>query len=247
MFFLLCEVLGCPLLLKEHALGLTERRAAWVVKCARETAAAKVVHVRAFEEALGSIVFATSALELLRPLLAPLYAFATSGPRDSVRPVPVFVSFFLRFLARAVERERHSKCAATLVQKERAPRVDAQASDERTGVGVWEGQDGRPDPSCSHWFSEEIRQEDFPWVFKRDGKAARVIATLEALATLLAIRAFFPNAQEAERTKLVVIPSFADNRRNGALLNKLMSSKYPLSTLLVEFGSSCGIQVCVQT
>ena len=112
VFFLLCEVLGCPLswnktngetvtnwvgfelLLTEHALGLTERRAAWVVKWARETPAAKVVHVRAFEEALGRIV--TGALELLRPFLAPLHAFATSGPRDSVKPVSACVTFFLR-------------------------------------------------------------------------------------------------------------------------------------------------------
>ena len=93
-----------------------------------------------------------------------------------MRPVPAYVAFFLRFLAGAVERERHSRCAATLVQEERAPRVDAQASDERTGVGGWlpaEGPDGSPEPACSYWFSEEIRQEDFPWVFKRDGKAAR--------------------------------------------------------------------------
>ena len=256
VFFLLCEVLGCPLswnktnggtvtnwvgfelLLREHALGLTERRAAWVVKWARETAAAKVIHLRAFEEALGRIVFATGALELLRPFLAPLYAFSTSAPRDSVRPVPAYVAFFLRFLAGAVERERHSKCAATLVQEERAPRVDAQASDDRTGVGGWlpaEGVDGRPDPSCSLWFSEEIKEEEFPWVFRREGKASRVIATLEALAMLLAVRAFFPNTQAAERTKLVVIPSYTDNRGNGALLNKLMSSKYPLSALLMEF------------
>ena len=200
VFFLLCEVLGCPLswnktnggtvtnwvgfelLLSEHALGLTERRAARVVKWAGETTAAKVVHVHAFEEALGRTVFATSALGLLRPFLAPLYAFATSGPRDSVRPVPPYVTFFLRFFASAVERERHIQCAATLLQEERAPRVDAQASDERTGVGGWlpaEGRDSRPDPSCSYWFSEEIRQEDFPWVFKRDGKAARVTATLD--------------------------------------------------------------------
>ena len=53
---------------------------------------------------------------------------------------------------------------------------------------------------------------------------------------LLAVRAFFPHAQRAERTKLVVIPTYTDNRGNGSLLNKLMSSKYPLSALLMEFG-----------
>ena len=164
---------GFELLLKEHALGLTERRAAWVVEWARETAAARVIHVRAYEEALGRIVFATSALELVRPFLPPLYAFATSCPRESVRPVPAYVAFFLRFLAGAVERERQSQCAAILFQEERAPRVDAQASDERAGVGGWlpaVGPSGRPDPGHSYWFSEEITPEAFPWVFKREGR-----------------------------------------------------------------------------
>ena len=72
----------------------------------------------------------------------------------------------------------------------------------------------------------EIKAKDFPWVFKRDGKAARVIATLEALAMLLTVRAFFPNAQGPTQI----------TGGNGALLNKLMSSKYPLSALLMEFG-----------
>ena len=67
----------------------------------------------------------------------------------------------------------------------RAPRVDAQASDERAGVGGWlpaVGADGRPDPGHSYWFSEEVTPEAFPWVFKKEGKAARVIAALEVLA-----------------------------------------------------------------
>ena len=71
---------------------------------------------------------------------------------------------------------------------------------------------------------------------RKKGKASRVIATLEALATLLAVRAFFPLADPARRTRLLVVPSYTDNRGNGALLNKLMSSKFPLSALLMEFG-----------
>ena len=117
--------------------------------------------------------------------------------------------------------------------------MDAQASDGRAGVGGWllaEGPDGRPDPGHSSWLSEEIKPEVFPWVFKREGKAARVIATLEALAMLLAVRAFFPKGQADRRRKFAVIPSYTDNRGNGSLLNKLMSSKYPLSALLMEFG-----------
>ena len=61
-------------------------------------------------------------------------------------------------------------------------------------------------------FLVRIRPEDFPWVFKRDGKGARVIATLEALAMMLAVRAFFPDALGTQKTKFAVIPSYTDNR-----------------------------------
>ena len=118
-----------------------------------------------------------------------------------------------------------------------APRVDAQASDDRTGVGGWLpvlGPDGRPDPQSSPWFSEEITEHEFPWVFAKDGKSSRVIATLEALA-LLALRAFYPSLPSGARTKIVLVPSVTDNRGNGSLLNKLMTSRYPLSALLMEF------------
>ena len=184
------------------------------------------------------MVFATCALDLLRTFLPPLYAFATSGPRDSVRPVPAYVSFFLRITARSVEQERHTQYGAAVVREEGGPRVDAQASDDRTSVGGWlpaAGPDGRPDPAYSYWFSEEVTEQDFPWVSRKDGKAASVIATLEALAMLLAVRALFPGAQGNKRTTLTVVTSYTDNRCNGSLLNKLMSSKYPLSALLMEF------------
>ena len=65
---------GFEPLLREHAVGLTERRATWVVKWAREATPAGVVHMRAFEVALGRVVCATSALELLRLFFSPLCA-----------------------------------------------------------------------------------------------------------------------------------------------------------------------------
>ena len=56
-----------------------------------------------------------------------------------------------------------------------APRVDAQASEERIGVGGWLpvlGPDGRPDLLSSPWFSEEITVHEFPLVFAKDGKSS---------------------------------------------------------------------------
>ena len=102
-----------------------------------------------FEEGLGRIVYVAGALEFERPFLGPLYRFLTIHPRNSVRRAPPYVGFILRHLSVQVERSRHYQCAAELVASEVAPRVDAQASGERTGIGGWYpvmGEDGQPDP-----------------------------------------------------------------------------------------------------
>ena len=92
-----------------------------------------------------------------------------------MRTVLPYVAFFRRFIARSVEREMRvrSECAATSMEEELAPRVESQASD-------------------LSWFAEEVQEEDFLWVFSRECKAFRVIATLEALAILWLFGFSFP-------------------------------------------------------
>ena len=123
-------------------------------------------------------------------------------------------------MADQVQENRHYDCAGNLTTANHAPQVDAQASDERTGVGGWcpeLGEDGSPDPSKSRWFSLEVTREDFPWVYCREDKASRVIATLESLAVLLALKAFCFSVLGRERTKIQLQPTWTDNRGNGPL------------------------------
>ena len=158
------------------------------------------------------------------PFLRRITLLPFLDPRDSVRPVPAYVCF-LRFLVRCVEQGRHTQYEADVVHEEGGPRVDAQTSDERTGWCPAAGRDDRSDPAYSYWFSEEVTEQDFLRVSRKDGKATRVIATLETLTMLFAVRAFFPGIQENKRTQLTKVPSYTDNRGNDSLLNKLMSSK----------------------
>ena len=90
-----------------------------------------------FEEGLGRIMFVAGALEHERPFLAPLYKFLTMHPRNSIRRVPPYVSFILRYLGREVSLKRHYECGTMISSAECTPRVDAQASDTRTGIGGW--------------------------------------------------------------------------------------------------------------
>ena len=194
---------GFELLHRSHKIGLSERRSRWFQKWTREIANSGYVHMSKFEEGLGRMMYVARASEYERPFLSPLCRFLTLLPRDSVRKLPSYAIFILKYLADQVEN-RHYDCAGNLTTANHAQRVDAQASDERTGVGGWcpeLGEDGSPDPSKSRWFSLEVTREDFLRVYCRGDKASRIIATLESLAVLLAFEAFYSSVPGRERTK----------------------------------------------
>ena len=114
-----------------------------------------------------------------------------------------------------------------------AIRVDAQESDSRTGMGGWFPEldsSGVPIPVKSRWFAleERVTKKDFPWIYERGDTPSRVISALEALGVLLALHPL------KHRSKITVTPTITDNRGNGAALNKLMTSRYPTSAILME-------------
>ena len=90
-----------------------------------------------FEEGLGRIMFVAGALEHERPFLAPLYKFLTMHPRDSVRRVPPYVTFILRYVSRETSLKRHYDCGTKISSADCTPRVDVQASDCRSGISGW--------------------------------------------------------------------------------------------------------------
>ena len=254
-FFVLCSVTGVPLswhktsggdtivwvdfelLHRTHHLGISERRAVWFTKWARETASSSFVHMARFEEGLGRIMYFVEALELERPFLGPLYKFMTIHPRNAVRRVPPFVSFLLTYLAEKVSRTRHYSCATERVT---AARVDAPASDTRTGIGGWyprSREDGRLDLKTSPRFSLEILEDEWPWVFAKSRKPSLVISTLEALAVLVGLKLQFGDQPRTSQTKVVIAPTLTENRGNGALLNKLMTTKFTVSAVLMEMAT----------
>ena len=79
-------------------------------------------------------------------------------PVKSVQTVPPYVSFFLKFLADQVSQCRHYSCDVKEFPARFTPRVDAQASDTRVGIGGWLPSirsDGSIDIWSSYWFSLE--------------------------------------------------------------------------------------------
>ena len=180
VFFVVCDTVGIPLswhktsggdvtnwvgfelLHRSYKLGVSQRRADWFVRWTRTTAEQKTVHMAAFEEGLGRVMYVAGALEHERPFLAPLHRFMTMHPRHSVQTVPPYVSFFLKFLADQVSQCRHYSCYVKEFPARSTPRVDAQASDSSAGIGGWLPSirsDGSIDIWSSYWFSLELKRD----------------------------------------------------------------------------------------
>ena len=169
-----------------------------------------------------------------------------------MQAVPSYVSFFRRFLASQVERKRHYSCGVQTFPASAAPRVDAQASADTTGKGGWlpaVRPDGSLDLWRSHWFSLELTRESWPWIFeKSDGPSVASLSTLEALSVLFSLMLFFEEAALGP-TRVQVAPTWTDNRCNGSALNKLMTSRFPASAVLMEMSvlmKTKGLQASVQ-
>ena len=107
----------------------------------------------------------------------------------------------------------------------------------RAGVGGWlptADKDGTIQKWLSPWYSLEIDMEHFSWVYEKDDRPALVIASLEALAMLLALKAFYGETPTQHRSTVQVLPTWTDSRGNGSILNKPMCTRHPVSAILME-------------
>ena len=67
---------GFELLHSTYHLGISERRAAWFIKWAKEVTSSDTVNMTNFEDGLGRMLYVARALEHERPFLSPLYSFS---------------------------------------------------------------------------------------------------------------------------------------------------------------------------
>ena len=211
---------------ENYSLGISQKRAQWVVDWIDGLVMKGSVNPREFAAGLGRLGFAALALPGERPFLGPLYAWssAVSGNQGEMT-----LPFILKWL-----RKKFASGAGMQVVEPKAPKLnglriwtDAKATDEGAWVGGWleEANDMK---ACS-WFSMEVTEEIAPWLRCR-GSPKRVIAALELLGTLIAVKLW---AEEDSGTQ-VMVEAFTDNQGNNFALKKGMSTKFPLTVLIME-------------
>ena len=218
---------------RRFAMGLSERRAEWLCRWMRSVEERKEVSDVEFAAGLGRLSFASLALPWERPLLGPLFAWSSAvwGTKGLLR-VPWVVLMVMRWIARKLDEGRRLEdVKAQPIAEKPVVRIwtDAKATDEEAWIGGWLQSSG--DTQQCSWFSERVEPWMAPWLKFKKGNPKRVIAALEMLATLVAIKLWLGDGskQLSLRTE-----AFTDNRGNEFILKKGMSTKFPIALLVIE-------------
>jgi len=223
--------------LREHELGLSESRAAWLRGWLGSILAERVVFVRDFVAGLGRAAYSCGALEYDRPFLAPLYTFASLHPLDSHQPLPTYVLTVVKYLQDRLRVRRMYPCAQPVSVMSEAIRVDAKAEGETATIGGWlprRDEAGNIDLSLSPWFFVKLDEFVAPWAYEKDRQPFRVVASLEALAVLVAVHTLTTPVVGCTCKGSIMLPLMTDNRGNSFALTRLMTTKYPLCILVME-------------
>jgi hypothetical protein len=232
---------GYQIHLKEFSLGLAERRAMWLIAWYDRLLKNKVTAMSDFRSSLGRACFGYGALEFDKPFLGPLFSFAAFGAKESIRTLPVFVLLVVRFLRDRLRKRRMYPCATTEGGPVGEYRVDAKAEGQDVSVAGWEpayAPDGSILKGESRWFEVTLTRDNAAWAFEKDGEPFRVIAPLEALGTIIGFCIFGPpHGGKDPRRATSELLGFTDNRGNTFSLVKLMTTRYPLCCLVMEFAA----------
>ena len=218
---------------RQYKLGLSITRAQWLSSWCREIAKQQRVSPRTFASGLGRLCFSANALIWERPFLGPLFAWsaAVSSMQKEVN-VPWAICFILLYMADRFDKGERLMPPPQMRHKQGILfKTDARADETGAWVGGWE-----PHPSGnlkhSRWFALEVTKGWAPWAFIKNNPQ-RVIASLELLGTLLGI-IFFSDRWSRCSQGSVLGKAITDNLGNSFIVAKQMSTKFPITLLLME-------------
>ncbi len=222
---------------KSWTLGISERRAAWLLNWLSRVIAARAVLMRELREALGRMVFVYGALQHDRPFLGPLFAFLNTRPAGSFADLPLYIITVLCWLhARLKSRRGAQICDAPAVLGSLF-RVDAKAEGMSVAIGGWSpvrDESGLIRTDLSPWFSITLDEQNAPWAFAR-GLPARAITTLELLASTVALVLLVP--ADRRGAGMATVTGLTDSQVASKVVSRGMTTVFPLCCVTMELAA----------
>ena len=153
-------------------LGLSERRAAWIIEYvdSAENGRGLLDH-RRFVEFVGRLVYASQVLYWLRPFMAPLHRWKGAQIPGTVAVAPRLVMLTLAYIKEML-KEGHAQisCRGPPPVGFDAFRTDAKASEDYFVLGGWETLTSL-EPGQARWFSLKVSSKELPFLFNEKGEA----------------------------------------------------------------------------
>ena len=97
-----------------------------------------MVVLRDFRGVVGRLGFSAEVLRHIKAFLAPLYAWASTGPDGAARPIPVAIRLLFRWLVKVVSDSPLVSLRPRIRQAGEVFRADAKAEGTLVVVGGWE-------------------------------------------------------------------------------------------------------------
>ena len=215
-------------------LGISAARAAWASNWLTDKAAEGKVRIGELRECLGRLQFIAGPVEFLRPFLGPLYAWCSAGPRFAQPKLPLMLILVMKFLAEELKGTHTMPCERRAMDIGEAFRMDAKAEGDTVVIGGWRTAGGLK-ASDAPWFSVQLTRATAPWAFAR-GEPFRTIASLELLGTLVGLVVLVPEGEgyRGETAGSITLSCGTDNAGNSYLLDRMLTTKYPLAVILME-------------
>ena len=214
-----------------YSLGLSERRASWLVNWMEVVLKEKEVSPREFAGVMGRLSFSSTALPWERPFLGPLYTWSVAVREQQGRVVvPWAILIILSWIKKRLREGGRMERVAKEASGPQGPAIytDARASETDACLGGFLATSD--DLKECPWFSIMVTEDIAPW-YKMKGSPKKVIAALELLATLIAVKLWGGRLGAYAKASM---KAFTDNRGNSFALVKGMSTKFPLTVLLME-------------
>ena len=227
------EWIGYALDLGRFSMGISASRAAWASRWLEDKSTEGSVMLGELREGLGRLQFIAGPVEYVRPFLGPLYAWAWIGPRFAKPKLPVMLVLILKYLATELKGDHMMVCEASTEDLGEVFRLDAKADNGSVAIEGWRIPKSGKTMDAT-WFALELTRATAPWAFAR-GEPFRTIASLELLGTLVSLVVLVPlSERRGDVAATVSLTCSTDNQGNSFLLDKLLTTRYPLGVVLME-------------
>ena len=226
------EWIGYQLDISSFEVGISDRKREWLLSWLDGRLRDGGVVGRNLRATLGRFCFVARALDHIKPFLSPVFSWSAVLHPSAFHRLPEAIAALMLWIRSKIAQMSVRRCRPLRHDSGEIFRVDAKAEGNCVVIGGWESFGGCP-PSEARWFSVVLTKASAPWAFAK-GEPFRTIAALELLGALFAFMVFKEGAAWLHGSAFLCLSGFTDNQGNTFLLDRMMTSKYPLVVILIE-------------